>query len=437
MQRALTFSHIPPLSVPLRFLLCAPLFALMAGGVLLWSGAAAFASRWTSPMLAATHLLTLGSLCTAMLGSLLQMLPSVAGVAIPRHRCGAAAHAALCAGTLALAGAFLFELPMLFIGAMALLAPALLGLTGLCAAALWQRHADGAASMVAAVRTALAALAVTVVLGVMLASQFAWPLSLPLPLLHVTDIHAAWGLLGWTGLLVAGVAYQVVPMFQVTALYPGWMTRGFTSSMFILLAVVSVASGLAEHPAQTFARAGVVLGAAGFAAFGAVTGALLLRRKRPKPDVTNLFWYSAIVSLLAACTLGALDALDALPEAPLALGVLLVAGFAFSAINGMLYKIVPFLVWYHLQESVEGGCRGVPGVKAMIPVAWTRRQFGMHATALALLLGACVRPDWLARPAAAAFCLSCCLLCANLACALRVYARLRHNGAGAPLPHPA
>jgi hypothetical protein len=425
MQRALTFSHIPPLSLPLRFLLCAPLFALMAGGVLLWAGAPAYASRWTSPMLAATHLLTLGCLCTAMLGSLLQMLPSVAGVAIPQHRAGAAAHAALCAGTLALAGAFLFELPPLFAGAMALLAPALLGLVGLCAAGLWQRCADGAVPMVAAVRAALSALAVTVVLGVLLASQFAWPGTLPLPLLHVTDIHAAWGLLGWTGLLVAGVAYQVVPMFQLTALYPGWMTRRFTTWMFILLAAVSVASGLAEPPAQWFAEAGVALGAAGFAAFAAVTGALLLRRKRPKPDVTNLFWYTALASLLAACGLAVLA------DAPLALGVLLVAGFAFSAINGMLYKIVPFLVWYHLQESVEGGCRSVPGVKTMIPVAWTRRQFGMHAVALALLLGACVRPDWLARPAAAAFCLSCCLLCANLACALRIHARVRR---GAALP---
>lgn len=437
MQRALTFIHNPPLSLPLRFLLCAPLFALLAGAVLLWAGEAAFASRWTSSMLAVTHLLTLGSLCMAMLGSLLQMLPSVAGVALPRQRAAAAAHAALCGGTLALAGAFLLERPVLFVAALLLLVPALLGLLAIFAAGLWQRHADGAASMVAAIRTALASLAVTVVLGGLLASQFAWPGTLALPLLHLTDVHAAWGLMGWTGLLIAGVAYQVVPMFQVTALYPDWMTRGLATWMFILLAVVSLASGLADYAARVFTSAGAVMGAAGFAAFGAVTGALLLRRKRPKADTTTLFWYAAIASLLAACVLGALPAAPSATHTPLVLGVLLVAGFAFSAINGMLYKIVPFLVWYHLQDTVEGGCRSVPSVTAMIPAAWTRRQFRAHAAALVLLLGACLRPDLLARPAAAAFCLSCFLLCLNLARVLRIHAQLRRGDAPAPMLHSA
>ena len=32
------------------------------------------------------------------------------------------------------------------------------------------------------------------------------------------------------------------------------------------------------------------------------------------------------------------------------LGVLMIVGFAMSVINGMLYKIVPFLVWFHLQS---------------------------------------------------------------------------------------
>jgi hypothetical protein len=433
MQRALTFAHNPPLSLPLRFLLCAPVFALLAGALLLWAGDAAFASRWTPAMLAATHLLTLGCLCMAMLGSLLQMLPSVAGVPMPHHRAGRAAHAGLCAGTAALAAAFLLERPLLFIAAMALLAASLLALLAMCAAGLWQRHAQGATPMVAAIRTALAALAVTAVLGLLLASQFVWPGTLPLPLLHVTDIHAAWGLLGWTGLLVAGVAYQVVPMFQVTALYPGWMTRNFTAWLFILLAAVSVASGLADSAAAAFTRAGMLAVAAGFAAFGVVTGALLVRRKRPKPDTTTLFWYAAIASLLAACVLGALPAAPSASRTPLALGVLLVAGFAFSAINGMLYKIVPFLVWYHLQDTVEGGCRSVPGVTTLIPAAWTLRQFRLHVASLALLLGACVRPDVLARPAAAAFCLSCVLLCVNLACALRIYARMRRSDEGAPV----
>ena len=424
MQRALSFEHNPSLSLPLRFLLCAPLFAALAAAVLLWQGEAAFASRWTPGMLAATHLLTLGCVSMAIIGALLQLLPAVAGIGLPQSR-GRTVHAGLCAGTLLLAAGFLSGQPALFALAMALLLPSLLLMLARCASGLWQQHAAGAGAMMAAIRAALAALAVTTVLGALLGSQFAWPGSASLPLLPLTDLHAMWGMLGWAGLTVVGVAYQVVPMFQVTETYPDWLTRGLSTWLFLLLVAVSIASRLDQAPARHFTQAGMALGAAGYGAFAAVAIALLLRRKRPRPEPSTLFWYTSVGSLLAACVLGLLpwDAADA--GLPLALGALLLAGFALSVINGMLYQIVPFLLWYHLQSTLPGGCRSVPGVRKIIPEAWAQRQFGLHLTALALLLAACQRPDLLARPAAGMMLISCLALIFNLGYALRLYWRLR------------
>jgi hypothetical protein len=424
MQRALSFKHHPSLSLPLRFLLCAPLFAALAAAVLLWQGEAAFASRWTPGMLAATHLLTLGCVSMAIIGALLQLLPAVAGIGLPQSR-GRTVHAGLCAGTLLLAAGFLSGQPALFALAMALLLPSLLLMLARCASGLWQQHAAGAGAMMAAIRAALAALAVTTVLGALLGSQFAWPGSASLPLLPLTDLHAMWGMLGWAGLTVVGVAYQVVPMFQVTETYPDWLTRGLSTWLFLLLVAVSIASRLDQAPARHFTQAGMALGAAGYGAFAAVTIALLLRRKRPRPEPSTLFWYTSVGSLLAACVLVLLpwDAADA--GLPLALGALLLAGFALSVINGMLYQIVPFLLWYHLQSTLPGGCRSVPGVRKIIPEAWAQRQFGLHLAALALLLAACQRPDLLARPAAGMLLISCLALIFNLGYALRLYWRLR------------
>lgn len=424
MQRALSFEHHPSPSLPLRFLLCAPLFAALAAAVLLWQGEAAFASRWTPGMLAATHLLTLGCVSMAIIGALLQLLPAVAGIGLPQAR-GRTVHAGLCAGTLLLAAGFLSARPAVFALAMALLLPSLLLMLARCAAGLWQHHAAGASAMMAAIRAALAALAVTTVLGGLLGSQFAWPGSAALPLQPLTDLHALWGLLGWGGLTVIGVAYQVVPMFQVTASYPGWLTRGLSTWLFLLLVAVSIASRLDEAPARHFTQAGVALGAAGYGAFAAVTIALLLRRKRPRHEPATLFWYTSAGSLLAACVLALLpwDAADG--ALPLTLGALLLAGFALSVINGMLYQIVPFLLWYHLQRTVAGGCRSVPGVRKIIPETWGRRQFGLHLAALALLLAACQRPDLLARPAAGLMLASSLALIFNLGYALRLYWRLR------------
>ncbi|MDO8305560.1 MAG: hypothetical protein Q7T06_07195, partial [Herminiimonas sp.] len=77
------------------------------------------------------------------------------------------------------------------------------------------------------------ALIITVLLGASMASAFAWQHAWPLMLL--TDLHVLWGLAGWVGLLTIGIAFQVVPMFQVTPLYPIDITRVLTGALFMLL----------------------------------------------------------------------------------------------------------------------------------------------------------------------------------------------------------
>ncbi|MCK7496677.1 MAG: hypothetical protein MZW92_41545 [Comamonadaceae bacterium] len=81
---------------------------MLAAALLLWQGPEIFASRWLPATLALTHLLTLGFMAQVMLGALLQILPVVVGVVVPRPRLTAALiHVPLTLGTLALAVAFL------------------------------------------------------------------------------------------------------------------------------------------------------------------------------------------------------------------------------------------------------------------------------------------------------------------------------------------
>ena len=241
MQRILSFEQGPPLSGPLRFFLTAPLFLALAALLLLWQAEAGLASRWAPATLALTHLLTLGMLAMAMVGALLQILPVVAGVEVARPRLTATVvHLCLAAGTLLLAAGFvsgqalLFQLalPLLLAGFGWLLAAVLLGML--------RAQPAGAAATVTAIRLALVSLLLTAGLGAALASVFAWGVALPVMLL--TDLHAAWGLLGWVGLLVIGVAYQVIPMFQVTPQYPRRVTAWLAWAAFALLAAWSALS---------------------------------------------------------------------------------------------------------------------------------------------------------------------------------------------------
>lgn len=423
-QRVLAFEQAPSLMTPLRFFLAAPLFVLAAAILLFWQGPAALVSRWSPVTLALTHLLTLGALAGTMIGALMQILPVVAGVALPRANATATGvHALLMLGTAALAAAFWRGQPLLFQLAMACLVTAFGWLLGACAVGLWHARRQAGNVTVRTVRLALAALAITIGLGATLASGFAWPLSLPLLLL--TDLHVAWGLLGWVGLLVIGVAFQVIPMFQVTPVYPLRVTRWLGPLLLGLLVLWSGAVLLSRDSAHWSASAVALLLLLGYLGFTLTTLHLLGQRKRPQPDATTWFWRASMASLLLCTALWLLHSNGNDPRLSLTLGILFIVGFAWSAINGMLYKIVPFLVWYHLQHSAAPGRRG-PSVKEVLADRLALRQFVAHVAALLLLTGATLWPP-LVHPAALALALSAGWLWLNLLQATRLYLRVKRQ----------
>jgi hypothetical protein len=268
-----------------------------------------------------------------------------------------------------------------------------------------------------------------VAFGLAAAAQYGW--GVPLANLAVRALHPAWGLLGWTGLLVAAVAFQVVPMFQLTPQYPARMTRWFTAGAFTLLAGWSGAAWYAGGSPAHLAL-GLAL-AAGYALFAVTTLVLQHRRRRRLPDATTAFWQLGMACALAACVGWAarLAVPNAPPSADVAIGVLALAGFAVSVIDGMLYKIVPFLAWFHLQAAV--GPKGAPHMKKILPDAAQRVHFGLHAAAVALLLAAVVWPQPLAHFAGLVLAVSAAALLRNLAVAARRYRS--DAGTGGRLSH--
>jgi len=75
-------------------------------------------------------------------------------------------------------------------------------------------------------------------------------------------------------------------------------------------------------------------------------------------------------------------------------------GFAATITNGMLYKIVPFLIWFHRFSTLVGKVK-VPLLKDILPVKRTSGQLLQAALAmLTLLPGALLQIDWLVRAGA-------------------------------------
>jgi hypothetical protein len=420
-QAGLSFEQAPPFSLPLRFFLTAPLFLLAAAGLIMLAPEA-LASRWTPQALALTHALTLGFLAMVMVGALTQMLPVVAGSPLPAPRFVAwLSHVPLTAGTVALMTGFLTAEPVAFGIAIALFG---VGFAVFLAAAATSLVRAVTGVTVSGVRFALVCLGITVLLGLALALLRAGWWAPPVAE-AVIAAHVSFGLPGWVLLLVIGVAYQVVPMFQITPPYPPQLSRWLAGTVFALLLLRAVAP-LLFQAATSFAEAGL---AGGILLFAVATLRLQSRRRRKLPDVTLDFWRLGMASLIACVAVWFLAQLwpawaDS-DDYPLLLGVLFIGGFAVSVVSGMLYKIVPFLAWFHLQAQLQARAGTIPTMRDMIGEGWMRWQFRLHLAAC-VLLAAATRWPQLAMAAGSVLALSAALLWINLLAAVRRF--VGHGG---------
>lgn len=425
-QVGLSFEQAPPFSLPLRFFLTAPLFLLAAAGLILFAPES-LNSRWTPQALALTHTLTLGFLAMAMIGALMQMLPVVAGAMLPAARLVAwLSYVPLALGTISLVTGFLNASPAAFGIGITLLGAGFAVFLAAMAISLVRAQAG---ITVAGIRFAVFCLGLTVTLGLALAlMRTGWWTTSSLPAMSAA--HVAFGLVGWVLLLVIGVAYQVVPMFQITPPYPPRLARWLAASMFTLLAVYAVTPLLPEAMSEFVALLAELGLAAGILSFAVATLRLQSRRRRKLPDITLDFWRIGMGSLIACVLIWLAGRFWPVwtdgSTYPLLQGVLFIGGFAVSVVNGMLYKIVPFLAWFHLQAQLQARAGTIPNMKEMIAGRWMRMQFLLHLAACLLLVAATVWPHLFHIPAGIALGLSALLLWLNLLAAIRRY--VSHGG---------
>ncbi len=423
MRADLSLQQAPPFSVPARFLVSAPFFGLLAALILLWYGPEMISHRWSPEVLAVTHFLTLGFLTMSMLGAMMQLMPVLMGMVFPRAVLfSGIIHTPLFAGILCLGLAWLMQIDLLFIVALVLLGFSFSLFIVLTADRLLRsanRHATRSMMLLA-----LLALFFTTCLGIYLAMGHGTE-TVPLAR-QLTDLHLSWGLLGWVLLLISAVAYQVVPMFQITDEYPVIVQRWLGWLIFIALLSLSLTY---LWPLEIVKTISTIVLASCLLTFALSTLWLLHKRRRLLADITMRFWQLAMSCLLLLTSVWGIATLIHADLPAFLLGVLMIHGFAMSTINGMMYKIIPFIIWLHLSvhnKNLRGrGERSsqvnVPHMRKIIPEAAALWQFRFHLLSLVLLLLATIWPLWFFYPAALLFAIAQAFLLFNLLKSVRFY----------------
>lgn len=421
-RTGLSYEQAPAFGLPLRFFLTAPPFLLLTAVAAILTAPDWTADPHTLAAIGLTHLLTVGFLGMVMQGALLQMLPVIIGTPVPASlwvaRLG---HAGLGLGTPLLAAGLYLGQAGLIHAAMAALA---LGwLPFLTATAVSLARARTASPLTLhPMRMAWLAALLTVGLGLGMADVFTGDLGAAW-IDQGLALHVAWGLGGWVSLLIMGVAYQVVPMLQLAPAYPAVFARWASWVLFAALVLLTLAT-LFERPA--LAELALGLASASLAGFGLVTLDLQRRRRRNLTDATLLFWRLGMLSLVALAPLPWLSLhLPASWHAPVALtaGLLFLLGFAVSVVNGMLYKIVPFLAWFHLQTQTGARAGTIPNMKEFLPDAQARRHWRMHLAAVLWLVPATWLPPAYALPGLLLLAYSAYVLWRNLLGCVRLFHR--------------
>lgn len=384
-------------------LLPAPWLGALAGLLLAFCAPDGLPDRFAPLTLAATHALVLGLLAPVMIGALFQLMPVVAGQTVAAARfispfvaLGSAGIAAGLAAGFLLGDARGFRLAAwlaaLLYGAVALA----LGWTA--------RRVQVTDATTRTLRLIVFPIAIVLALGVSLAGALGgwWRVDT----LRLVDLHAAWGVVGWIGALLLGVASTVVPMFWQTARPSARWQRALPALLWVPLLLGS--SSVMLWPFAVLLGCAVAAGFAGFALRG------LLRAKR-QFDPAWVLWLVCAASWLLAAALAAAQTLASLSPAlaaaaPPALlrmlpwwtGVAALVGGAVLPLNAMLGKIIPFLVFLHLRRQIPAG-RRVPTMQAVLPPQRLRWQARLVLAAYAALMLLPLAPSALAAPAGLLF----------------------------------
>lgn len=415
MYNGLSLDQAPPLSVVLRFFFTIPLFGV-ALSVLMLIYPADLLTPLHPVSLAAIHLMFLGVMSMGMIGALFQMQSVLGGRPIPSPGGNAfIIHLFLTLGTLALAGAFAFTLPFLFTLASVLLGAAIVYTANLILPLLFGGVIH---DTLRGMRLALISLTLTAFLGIIMATSYANASFGPYhEILRAS--HYSLGLIGWAGTLIVAVAFQVVEMFYVTTPYSPWCKR----NAFRIIAAALLLKIASLFLGWQYALGFDLVIAALLAGFAVTTLRRVQQRKRRVSDVSIWFWNLGTALLLVALTSHTASLFIGIAALETA-SMIAFALFSLSIILGMMGKIVPFLVWFHLSSQ---GYMDAPIMSNIIPQKRAKILFGLFSlTAVTVVSGV-----WIPQAFAIGGVLSGALfgvLFYNLLGALRIYRHTLAHG---------
>jgi hypothetical protein len=195
--------------------------------------------------------------------------------------------------------------------------------------------------------------------------------------------HAHLGFVGVFLMLIVGISYKLIPMFTLSEI----QSKRRAGLSLVLINTGLVVSFLTILTRSQYKPVGGLILTAGLCFYGLELKAILRARKRRQLDWGVMIFLTAIGLLGPLAILGLALAWPTLPlnvftgQMENLYGFLAVIGVVSLAIIGMLYKILPFLVWY----QIYSGRIGLEKVPSLSDLYSTPLQVAGYCTQLAAI----------------------------------------------------
>ena len=366
-NQGLSLDQAPPISVPFRFFLSAPLFGVLMSFVIFFTPFNEISNQYSHFAIGLVHLFTLGILSMIIFGAMQQMMPVLAGAIIKKPRLFAnVVHTSLVLGTLFLSFSFILEIKILLHIAVLFLAIAFLTFFIMSIKLLFK--VKYLTTTVKAMRLFSLAGIITLFLGLYLAISHI-TLEFNAQYYSFVFLHILFGLFGFALLLIMGVSFQVIPMFYVAPDFPKFIQNKLPLIIFILLFV----SALFFFLDINFLILKIIFSSLiiSFCFYGLKS---LNNRKRPVFDATLWYWKFSLVCLAISLIIWLVGF-----DTNYILAVVFAFGFLYSLLQGMVYKIIPFLSWFHLSSK---GYFKLPTIREFIDERYIKIHFFVHISSV-------------------------------------------------------
>ena len=408
MYQGLSTDQAPPISVPFRFFLTAPVFGILIAIIFFIYPQEAIFDRYSPIAVGVVHLFTLGILTMIIFGALQQMLPVLAGAVIKKANFFAnVVHINLTFGTLALSSGFIFSSKIfMMVGSIMLSLSFGLFLIVIMKLLFKVKYIT---STVNAMKIFSIAGIITVLLGMHLVGSH---ISEDISSIHydIVNIHIAFGIFGFAFVLVMGIAFQVIPMFYVAKDFPKNIQNKFSRVVFGMIIVFALFTIFKLDTKLILDILSIL--AIIFSLYGINS---LNNRRRPVFDVTLWYWKLSLASLMVGMFLFIFEMQTS------TIAIIIAFGFLYSLLQGMIYKIIPFLAWFHLSSN---GYFDIPTLRGFIKEFDIKIQFYLYCASIFFMILATIFNQIFLYIAGGLFIVSNILFIVNMIVAINSYRKI-------------